>query len=168
MSTATVQIFVKGLTGRTRTLRVEPTDMVESVKAKLEGIEDAPVGRQRLIFGGRQLEDGRTLASYGIGKEATLHLCLRLGGGSGGKKRKKKAYATPRKGRHEHRREELAVLGHYRVDDATGKVEALRRHCPSPECDAAGAFMAKHDGRYTCGKCQLTVFEDGRFGSAAR
>ncbi|KAF0906552.1 hypothetical protein E2562_011532 [Oryza meyeriana var. granulata] len=160
MST-TMQIFVRGFRGNTMTLRVEPTDTVESVKAILEDREDAPVDQQRLIFAGRQLEDGRTLAYYGIREESTLHLLLRLcGGGGGNKKRKKKAYAMPKKGKHEHRKEELAVLGHYRIDNATGKVERLRVRCPNPECGDAGAFMADHGDRHTCGRCHVTYVRE--------
>ncbi|KAM0879438.1 hypothetical protein ACQ4PT_034247 [Festuca glaucescens] len=73
-----MQIFVKGLTGKTRTLRVEELDTVESVKAMIEDVEDAPVREQRLIYGGDQLQDGRTLKDYGITKESTIHLSLRL------------------------------------------------------------------------------------------
>merc|ERR1719265_2603541 len=90
-----MQIFVETVTGKTITVEVERTDSVEAVKASINHKAVTSTGRdvppqvmalegQRLVFAGKELNDRCTLEDYNIQKHSTLHLLLRLCGGSGG------------------------------------------------------------------------------------
>ena len=76
-----VQIFVRGLEGKTITLDVELNDNVLGIKEKIEAKIKVPLGFQRLVYEGKQLSDDKTLLEYNITKDSTLHLLLRLRAG---------------------------------------------------------------------------------------
>jgi len=86
-----MQLFVKTLTGKTVSIEIEEGESIEDVKAKIAEKEGIPAEQQRIIFGGQQLQDGKTVDDYNIGDDATLHLVLRLRGGGGVKSAFEKA-----------------------------------------------------------------------------
>lgn len=75
------QIFVKTLTGKTITIESRSTDPVELIKYRIFQKEKISIGSQRLIFAGKQFDDGHKLMDYGVHAHSTLHLVLRLRGG---------------------------------------------------------------------------------------
>ena len=77
-----MQIFIKTLTGKTITLEVESDDIIENVKQKIQDKEGIPPKQQTLYMPGHQLEDGKTILDCGIQNESTIHIILRLRGGT--------------------------------------------------------------------------------------
>lgn len=76
-----MQIFVKTLSGKTLSMKVQGTDTIQKLKEMINDREGVPVDQQRLIFQGKQLDDNKTLTDYGVQSENTIHLVLRLRGG---------------------------------------------------------------------------------------
>ena len=77
----TFQIVVKCLSGKVYELTVHPSFTIDTVKTKIYESKGIPPDQQRLIFEGKQMEDGRTLSDYNVQKGANIHLILRLCGG---------------------------------------------------------------------------------------
>eukprot|EP00469_Lotharella_globosa_P014424 CAMPEP_0167826692 /NCGR_PEP_ID=MMETSP0112_2-20121227/10198_1 /TAXON_ID=91324 /ORGANISM="Lotharella globosa, Strain CCCM811" /LENGTH=169 /DNA_ID=CAMNT_0007729209 /DNA_START=52 /DNA_END=558 /DNA_ORIENTATION=- len=81
-----MQIMIKSLSGRSIPLDVQPGESISSIKKKIQEKEGVPIDQQRLIYGGKQLEEAQNLLDYNIQRDSTLHLVLRMKGG------KKKTY----------------------------------------------------------------------------
>ena len=75
-----MQIFVKTHLGKTLTIDVLPSSSIAEVKAIIFVSLHVPADQLRLIYAGKQLEEGRTLGDYDIQKESTLHMVIRLRG----------------------------------------------------------------------------------------
>jgi len=99
-----------------------------------------------LQYGIRTLQQEEFLVDAGILDEGVISVHMSLDGGK--RKRKKKVYTTPKRIPHKHRKRAKALLEYFSVDDASGKVKRLKQE----SLNAAGAYMADHPDRYTCGK----------------
>lgn len=69
---------VKTLRGRVIPLTVQPHDTVLQVKERLAVVEGAAPNQQRLVFAGKVMDDGKTLATFDVNNRSTLHMALKL------------------------------------------------------------------------------------------
>jgi ubiquitin C len=77
-----MRIFIKTLSGGNLTLEVDSSDTIETVKNKIHDKDGTPLSKIRLIFASKELEaQYRTLESYNIQADSTLHIYKRLRGG---------------------------------------------------------------------------------------
>ncbi|GMH38167.1 hypothetical protein BSKO_06051 [Bryopsis sp. KO-2023] len=76
-----MQIFVKNLTGKPIVLDADASETVDSLKRRMQMEEGVSLEDQRIIFAGRQLDNGLSLGECGVEKGSTVNLCLRLRGG---------------------------------------------------------------------------------------
>ncbi|KAL7715095.1 Ubiquitin-like [Entamoeba marina] len=74
-------INIRLLNGRVLQVDTEPTDKISDLKAKLEEVEGITPEQQRLVFGGRQLADDKTLQELNVQPGTTFNLLLALRGG---------------------------------------------------------------------------------------
>jgi len=106
-----------------------------------------------LQYGIQTLGDEQFVVDCGIEDEGvcSVHMCLE----GGKRKRKKKVHTTPKKIKHVHKKRPKALLEYFSVDESSGKVKRLKQESPN----AAGAYMADHEDRFTCGKTGTQFFK---------
>merc|ERR1712147_591354 len=142
-----MKIFIKDPSDfTTQTLYVEDACLVADLKEQISEKMDLE-GQDFMVQYGIQTLDNETfLADAGITDEGEVSVHFSLDGGK--RKRKKKPHTTPKKIPHKHKKRPKALLEYFSVEDGSMKVKRLKQESPN----AAGAYMADHQDRYTCGK----------------
>ena len=76
-----MDLFLKTLTGKTITLRVDRHEHIGFLKIRIKEKQGIPTDQFHLVFAGMHLEETRTLADYNIQTQSTLNEIVRLRGG---------------------------------------------------------------------------------------
>jgi hypothetical protein len=76
-----INVHIKTATGKSMFVKINPADTILQLKKKIYLTEDVSLESQRIVYGGKQLEDHHTLCHYNISNESILHIVLRLRGG---------------------------------------------------------------------------------------
>ena len=122
-------------------------------RAQVATAIDAEFEDMEIQYGIQTLENEQFVVDCGIEDEGVCSVHMSLDGGK--RKRKKKVHTTPKKVKHVHKKRPKALLEYFSVDDASGKVKRLKQESPN----AAGAYMADHQDRFTCGKTGTQFFK---------
>ncbi|KAK9830083.1 hypothetical protein WJX72_009683 [[Myrmecia] bisecta] len=77
-----MQLFVRTLYGSTRQVEFEPHMNLRDLQERIRALDGQPPAPSRLVYGGRTLQHGRQLSSYGVERDSTVHLIGYLRGGS--------------------------------------------------------------------------------------
>eukprot|EP01079_Euglenida_sp_SAG-EU17-18_P003498 gene3498-3956_t len=59
-----MHIIFKTVSGNTTTMDIDADDKIQDVKRKIEGPVGLPVAEQRLVFAGKELDDGCTAGTH--------------------------------------------------------------------------------------------------------
>lgn len=141
-----MHIQVKTITGQSKNLSIESVD---SLFTQVESEMGIPKDEQSLIYNGKALSLGQSLAEAGLLDNATVSLVVSLEGGAKGKKKKKETKKTKKK--HHKKKVNLQILKCYKVED--GSVVKLKQMCKICQ---PGTFLAEHSDRLYCGRCHTT------------
>jgi small subunit ribosomal protein S27Ae len=120
-----MHILIHTLTGKKFDLNVEGISKISTINSEIESQMGIPVESQKLIANGKKLDSSMVISDITTSDEMNVYLVIDLEGGAKGKKKKK--MVKKNKKPHKHRKNKLAILSYYKVEEDT--VVRLRQQC---------------------------------------